>query len=431
MQHCLRVCDNWGVTPAEWKESLGVALATIASQKLRAFLTMLGVVIGVASVISVAAIINGLNRHVTDKVRQIGSNSFFITRFRAFTFDFEHLPEEIRLRKHLTSEDAVAIQQQCSRVAKATPILTRAVFLGGANEVRYLNNQVEDSILRGGEPELVDVLPVYAVKEGRFLTREENLHATQVAILGAAIADALFGTLDPVGREVRVNGLPFKVIGVFEPNQGLFGGPGVDQFVIIPYRTFAKLYPEIEEVVIGVSVRDPSLLAGAEDEVTEVLRRRRSVHPNKPNDFEITSPDLLTDLWDQLTRAIVILTLVIASIGLVVGGIGVMNIMLVSVTERTGEIGVRKAVGARRRDIGAQFLLEAMTLTGVGGVVGVAAGVVLSVGVATIFPALPTRVSLFWTLIGLVISLAVGLFFGIYPALKAASLDPVRCLRYE
>ncbi len=419
------------MTREEWKESLGVALATIASQKLRAFLTTLGVVIGVASVISVAAIINGLNRHITDKVREIGSQSFFITRFRAFTWDFERLPEEIRRRRYLTPEDTVAIQKQCPSVAKATPILTRAAFLGGSNEVRYLNNHVEEPILRGGEPELIDVLPVYSVKQGRFLTHEENLHAVQVCLLGAAIADSLFGPLDPLGREVRVNALPFRVIGVFEPHQGLFGGPGVDQFVIIPYRTFAKLYPEIEEVILGVSVSDPTLLGRAQEEVTELLRRRRNVPPHKPNDFEITSPDLLTDLWNQLTSAIVILTLVIASIGLFVGGIGVMNIMLVSVTERTAEIGVRKAVGARRRDIRAQFLLEAVALTGVGGVTGLVIGVLLSVGVATFFPALPARVSIFWTVMGLLMALGVGLFFGLYPAVKAASLDPVRCLRYE
>ncbi len=414
---------------AEWKESLSVAWSTIASQKLRAFLTMLGVVIGVASVISVAAIIHGLNQHITDKVREIGTQVFFVTRFKAFTF--ERWTEEIRKRKYLTYEDAVAIRQQCPTVEKATPLLTRALFFGQENEIHYGSNRVENPFVRGAEPELIEVLPIYSVKHGRFLTAEENLHAERNCVLGAAIADSLFGPLDPVGREVRVNGLPFKVIGVFEPHQGLFGGPGVDQFVIIPYRTFAKLYPEIEEVVIGVSVRNPALLGRAEDQVIELLRRRRHVPPDNKNNFEISSPDVVTDLWKQLTSAIVVLTLVIASIGLLVGGIGVMNIMLVSVTERTAEIGVRKAVGARRRDIRAQFLLEAIALTGVGGMVGIGVGVLLSMGVAAFFPSLPTRVSLFWSAMGLVISVGVGLFFGIYPAVKAASLDPVRCLRYE
>ncbi len=419
------------MTRAEWEESLSLALANIATQKLRSFLTMLGIVIGIASVISVAAIINGLNRHVTDKIRQIGSHSFFITRFKAFTFDFERLPEEIRRRKHFTPEDAMAIRQMSPDVEKATPILTRAIFLGGENELRYANNHVEGSFLRGGEPELADVLPVYAVKEGRFLTSGENLHAERVCVLGNAIADSLFGPIGPVDREVRLNGLPFRVIGVFEPQQGLFGGPGVDQFVIIPYRTFAKLYPEIEEVVIGVTVSDAVLLGRAEDEVVEVLRRRRHVPAEKPNDFEVTSPDLLTDLWKQLTGAIVVLTFIIASIGLLVGGIGVMNIMLVSVTERTAEIGVRRAVGARRRDVLAQFLLEAVTLTSLGGLIGIAAGLLLSLGVATFFPSLPARVSLSWVVISVVISIGVGLFSGLYPAMKASKLQPVLCLRHE
>jgi putative ABC transport system permease protein len=419
------------MTRAEWKEVLGVALATIASQKARAFLTTLGVVIGVGSVIIVAAIIDGLNRHISDKVHELGSQTFFVTRFQAFTFDFDRLPEEIRLRKHLTPEDAAAIRELAPSVAKASPILTRAAFIGGSNEIRYGNNLVEEPLLRGSEPELLDVLSVYAVNEGRFFTHQEDLHGASVCVLGSPIAHNLFGPLDPIGRIVRLNGRPFEVIGVFEPHTGLFGGPGVDQFVVIPYRTFAKMYPEIEEVVLGVAATSTEALPRAQEEVAEILRRRRNVPPAKPNDFEITSADVLTDLWEQLTGAIVILTLIVASIGLIVGGIGVMNIMLVSVTERTAEIGVRMAVGARRKDIRSQFLCEAMTLTSAGGVVGVLTGVVVSLSIAALFPNLPARVSLFWIAAGLLISVTVGLFFGIYPAVKAANLDPVNCLRYE
>jgi putative ABC transport system permease protein len=418
---------------AEWKESWEVALATIASQKMRAFLTTLGVVIGVGSVIVVAAIIDGLNRHISDRLQEIGSKTFFVTRFQLFTFDFERLPEEIRLRRHLRADDAEAIREACPSVDKASPILTRWVVIGigQGNEIRYGNNQVEEPILRGGEPVLTEVIPAYTVGKGRFFTEEENTHAAAVTVLGTPIADNLFGPLDPLGRIVRVNGRPFKVIGIFEPHQGLFGGPGADQFVLIPYKTFAKMYPEIEELVIAVTAREVDLIPKAQEEVAEVLRRRRHVPAHKPNDFELSSADLLTDLWAQLTNAIVILTLIISSIGLLVGGIGVMNIMLVSVTERTAEIGVRKAVGARRSDIRAQFLLEAVTLTGVGGFLGVAAGVAVCLSIAAFFPDLPARVSLFWTATGLLLSLAVGLFFGIYPAVKAANLDPVSCLRYE
>lgn len=417
------------MTRDEWKESLDIALATISSQKLRSFLTMLGVVIGVASVISVAAVIDGLNGHVARKVQELGTSTFFITRFKAFTLP--PWPEEIRLRKKMVVEDIVAIREHCPTVRKVSPILTRGFGFGGDNEIRFQASLVTQPILRGGEPDLTQVLPVYVVHSGRFLTEGENLHAAPVCILGNAIADSLFGPLDPIGKEVRINGLPFQVIGVFDSHQGLFGGPGVDQFVIIPYRTFAKMYPEIDEVIIGAAAVDPKQLSRAEEEVIEVLRRRRHVPANKPNDFEITSADFLTDLWQKLTSAIVLLTLIIASIGLLVGGIGVMNIMLVSVTERTSEIGVRKAVGARRVDIRSQFLLEAVALTGSGGIVGIFIGVTLSLAVAALFPNLPARVSIFWTFAGFVLSLAVGLFFGIYPAVKAANLDPVTCLRHE
>ncbi len=419
------------MTRAEWREVFSVALATIASQKMRSFLTTLGVVIGVGSVIIVAAIIDGLNHHITDKVNELGSQTFFLTRFPAFTTDFEKMPEEIRLRKHLTPADAEAIRTYCPLVAKASPILTRFGLLGGSNDMRYGNNRVDEFFLRGAEPELLDTVPVYAIKEGRFLTHEENRRATNVAIIGSPMADTLFGPTDPLGKIVRVNGQQFEVIGVFEPHQGLFGGPGVDQFVVIPYRTFAKMYPEIEEVVIAATVVDARLLEQAKDQVAELLRRRRNVPAHKPNDFEVSSADVLTDLWQQLTGAVVLLTLIVASIALVVGGIGVMNIMLVSVTERTQEIGVRKAVGARRKDIRAQFLLEAVTLTSTGGVIGIFIGVAISLAIAAFFPTLPARASLFWTATGLAISVSVGLFFGLYPAVKASNLAPVNCLRYE
>ncbi len=416
---------------AELKEAWDVALATINSQKTRSFLTTLGVVIGVGSVIIVAAIIDGLNTHISEKINELGSQTFFVTRFPAFTMDFDRMPEEIRLRKHFSAEDAQALRDNAPLVHRATPILTRFGLLGGSNEVRYANNVVEEPILRGAEPELTEVLPVYTIHEGRMHSHDEERRGAAVCILGAPIADELFGRLDPLGREVRLNGRAFEVIGVFEPHQGLFGGPGVDQFVIIPYRTFQRMYPEIEEIVLAVTVRDQTQLERAKEEVSEVLRRRRHVPPHKPNDFEVTSADLLTELWDELTGAVVLLTLIVASIGLIVGGIGVMNIMLVSVTERTAEIGVRKAVGARRTDIRAQFLLEAVALTVAGGLVGITAGVAVSVGIAHFFPDLPARVSWFWTAMGLVISVSVGLFFGIYPAVKASNLDPVRCLRYE
>ncbi|MFQ5696113.1 MAG: ABC transporter permease, partial [Terriglobia bacterium] len=210
-----------------------------------------------------------------------------------------------------------------------------------------------------------------------------------------------------------------------------FGGPGVDRFVIIPYNTFVKLWPEIEEQILAVTVDDPALLPRAQDETIEILRRRRRVPPSAKNDFEVTTPDFLTDLWEQLTGALVALTLMISSISLLVGGIGVMNIMLVSVTERTAEIGLRKAMGARRRDIRRQFLTESVTLTGLGGLLGVAIGAALTSLTRLLVPNLPASLSLFWSLAALAMAFAVGVFFGLYPAVRAAAMDPVACLRYE
>jgi putative ABC transport system permease protein len=241
----------------------------------------------------------------------------------------------------------------------------------------------------------------------------------------------LFPATDPVSKEINLNGQMFQVIGVFERDPGLFGGPGIDQFVMIPYNTFRKLYPEIEDNFILVGVRDPALLPRAQDEVIEVLRRQRHVPAHEENDFDLASPNIFAQVWEQLTGAVVILTLVISSIGLLVGGIGVMNIMLVSVTERTREIGIRKAVGARRRDILLQFLIEAMTLTGTGGVIGILFGGLISLAIRTFLPALPSQVSLVWVVAAFSVSVAVGLFFGIFPAKRAAELDPIASLRYE
>ncbi|MBI4466731.1 MAG: ABC transporter permease [Acidobacteria bacterium] len=412
-----------------WRENLRTALVALRAHKLRSGLTMLGVVIGVLSVISVAAIIHGLNQHIADRVKEIGAKTLFVTRFPAFTF--EQWPEKIRLRKHFTYDDVRALREQCPSCALVSPFYTRALFFGQRNEVRFRNQKVDNPFVRGAEPDMPKTVPVFVVKEGRMFSVYEDAHSEQVCVLGLAIADSLFGRLDPVGQTVRINGREFRVVGVWEKHEGLLGGPGVDQFIIIPYNTFHKLWPEIEELIIAVAADDPRQLARARDEITEVLRRRRRVAPGAESDFEVTSPDFVTDLWKQLTGAIVLLTFIISSIGLVVGGIGVMNIMLVSVTERTAEIGLRKAMGARRRDIRRQFLTEAVMLTALGGGLGILLGALATLLTRWAFPSLPTSLSWFWVAMGFAMSVGVGLFFGIYPAARAAGLDPVACLRYE
>ena len=417
------------MTRDELKENFLVAMDTLRVRKRRSALTVLGIVIGVTSVIAVAAIIQGLNRHVGDRVQSFGSRVLFLSRMPFGRF--VRLPEKIRLRKHFRYKDALYIRERCRSCEYVTAFGTRALFFGGSNEIRAGREQVKDPILRGADPEYAEVLPLFGVRDGRFISPYDLAHSRYVCVLGAAVATSLFPNVDPVGREVVLNGLRFEVIGVMEKDAGLFGQSGVNRFVIIPYSTFHKLYPESREHFLAVSTLDPSLLSQTKDEVTHIVRRLRRVPLSAENDFEIATPDFLTDLWEQLTGALVLLTAVISSIGLLVGGIGVMNIMLISVTERTQEIGIRKAVGARRQDIRAQFLIEAITLTSFGGVLGIVLGIAVSWTVHLVFPLLPTEVSLLWVTLGFSISVSVGLFFGFYPANRAANLDPITCLRYE
>jgi putative ABC transport system permease protein len=418
------------VTKAEARENFLVALDTLRSHKVRSTLTILGIVIGVTSVISVASIIDGLNKYIQDKVESFGSRTYFLSRIPAGP-RFGRLPEHIRTRKYLTEKEAEYLRSVCRNVEFVTTFGTRAFFFGESNDVRYGANVVERVILRGVEPEYADAIPLFSVAQGRFITRFDNEHSRPVVILGAAVADSLFGPADPIGKVIKMNGREYEVIGIFEKDPGMFGGPGVDQFVVMPFTLFRKQYPESKELFLAFSIAkgiDPDL---AKDEVTDAMRRVRRVRYNQQNDFEMTSPDFLSTLWNQLTGALVILTSIISSVGLMVGGIGVMNIMLISVTERTNEIGVRKAIGARKSDIRVQFLLEAVVLTGIGGIIGVILGGVFALLVRTLVPSIPAFVSLLWVALGVMMSVGVGLFFGYYPANRAANLDPIVCLRYE
>ncbi len=413
------------------RENLQVALDTLRTHKVRSALTVLGIVIGVTSVISVAAIISGLNGFIQDKVSKFGPNTFFIARIPLGPQNFGRQSEKIRTRKYLETDIAAKLRETCQSIEGATLFGTRASFFGDSNQIRYEGRLVDKGILRGVEPEYADVVPMFAVEFGRFISRYDNEHAAQVVVLGADIADSLFPNSDPLNKAVRLNGQNYDVIGVFGREPGLFGAPGVDQFAIIPFSTFHKHYPEAKEYIVGVTLRQDLPKPAALEELTDALRRIRRVPPKADNDFDIIASDFLSTLWNQLTGALVILTGVISSIGLVVGGIGVMNIMLISVTERTGEIGVRKALGARKRDIRIQFLMEATLLTLSGGAIGIAIAGLLAFLIRTLVPSIPASLSLLWVTLGVAMSVSVGLFFGYYPANRAANLDPIVCLRYE
>jgi putative ABC transport system permease protein len=419
------------MTGEELKENLYVALDTLRSRKGRSALTILGIVIGVTSVIAVASIIDGLNRFVADRISKLGSRTFFVSRIPFGFNPTARLPPNIRVRKYIGFDDARYVEEMSPALEYATSFTNRMNFLEQSDEIRFGNVRVEKFFIRGVEPNYTYAIQLFSVAYGRFISQFDLEHARAVAVIGTALADSLFPMTDPIGKEVRLNGRPYEVIGVFEKDPGLFGGPGVDQFVCIPLTNFHKSFPEVKEVFIAASARLDTAMSVARDQVVESMRRRRHVKLNGENDFELADPDFLGNLWSQLTGALYLLTAIISSIGLLVGGIGVMNIMLISVTERTGEIGIRKAIGARRSDIRIQFLLEAIVLSCIGGIIGILLGALIALLVRTLVPSIPAFVSIFWVLLGFAISVSVGLFFGYYPANRAANLDPIVCLRYE
>jgi putative ABC transport system permease protein len=418
------------MTRHEISENLLVALDTLRARKIRSALTILGIVIGVTSVISVAAIIDGLNGYIQSRIQSFGSRSFFITRIPPGFTGLAPLPQKVRLRKYLDPSDARYLKETVDGLDVASAFANRIDLGNQKDTISYGSEQVQSLILRGTQPDYAAALPLFTVGEGRFISPFDEEHARNVAVIGNAIANSLFPLIDPIGKPVRLNGQLYEVIGVFEKDPGLFGGFGVDQFVCIPMSNFHKNHPDVRETFLIFTVRNDADLDTVRDQVVEAMRRRRHVPHNADNDFDVADPNFFIDLWNQLTGAVALLTGAIGSIGLLVGGIGVMNIMLISVTERTGEIGIRKAIGARKSDIRAQFLMEAVMLSGIGGVLGILSGGAISM-TARALASIPATVSPFWVAMGVAISVGVGLFFGYYPANRAANLDPIVCLRYE
>ncbi len=411
-------------------ENIRVALDTLRARKVRSGLTILGIVIGVASVIAVASIIDGLNTLVKERVARLGSRSLFITRISPNQGP-GRLPYKIRIRKYLQDDDAKYLEECCPAVSYATVFANRVDFGEKADELTYGDQHLQRFFLRGTQPNYARALPLFEIATGRFISDFDEEHSRNVIVIGQAIADSLFPHSDPIGKLVRLNGRWYEVVGLFTADQGLFASLGVNQFACIPMSTFRKNFPELKERFIAVSGREEFSMQTLHDQVEEGMRRRRHVPHFGESDFELADPDFLSSLWGQLTGALVLLTGIISSIGLLVGGIGVMNIMLISVTERTSEIGVRKAMGARKNDIRLQFLMEAITLSGIGGGLGIVCGALIAFTVRTLLPSVPANVSVLWIALGVGISVSVGLFFGYYPANRAANLDPIECLRYE
>jgi putative ABC transport system permease protein len=419
------------IRKSEFGEIVQMATDTIRSNKLRSGLTVLGIVIGVAVVIGVSSIGRGLDDNVRDLVSSIGSNIIFV--FHLEFFNFGRMSEEMRTRKEMTYEDAEAIQELPHVKAVSAGLRLFRPELGvGSYAVKYQDKKVKSTILEGDTPSVKDVFDL-PMASGRWFTEIDEQHRSTVVVLCYDTQHELFGDQDPLGKEVNIEGKLFEVIGTVEKIKSVFGGgkdPN-DNRVFFPLRTFKALHPEMKQHVISVKATSHDDMPKAMDEIRELMRRRRRVAFDKPDNFAIMTSDSITDVWNQLTGALFIGMFAISSVGLVVGGVGVMNIMLVSVTERTREIGVRKAIGARKRDILLQFTLEAIMLTMVGGIIGILTGAVIVWVIPTIWPSLPAHLSMFWVSFGFSSAAGVGLVFGIYPAWKAANLDPIESLRYE
>jgi len=406
------------------RENLLLALDTLRSHKFRAFLTILGVLIGTATVIGVASIFKGLDQQMVEMAQGFGTRTLYIYKFQpGIHFN---LSREERMRKPITYEQGMAIQEHCPSVES---VAVESANWGPAVTAKYKGLQMVDAQLQGNTAEDFRITNS-VLKDGRLFTDIDDLHRRNVAVIGADVVERLFLNEDPVGKEINVDGHTFQVIGTLEKRKAFLGDNGDDKVVFVPYFTYKNSYPNVKENFIA-ALALPGRVNQATDEITGLLRRLRNDKPSDPDSFGIATADTFIKQFRDMMGTVVLVTIVISSIGLMVGGIGVMNIMLVSVTERTREIGVRKAIGARRSDITWQFLLEAMSLTGTGGVMGILAGYTLSFLVRTFVPSLPSTVPLWSTVAGFVVSVAIGLFFGLWPAVKASRLDPIVALRYE
>jgi putative ABC transport system permease protein len=418
------------MSQGQTRESVKMALDTLRANKLRSALTILGIVIGVTTVIVISSFINGLNNQVAGFADSLGSNVFWVF----------HLPlglgrptTEQLTRKKLTLDDALALRTLPHVVATDAGVRYTKDFGIGDVSVKYQGHKVAGARLQGDTAQFGDVSNL-VLRDGRIFTDGEDQRHAAVCVLGHDTAEQLFvNGENPIGKEVNVATGLYTVIGVLDKGKQPFGNGKnpEDNRIIFPYGTFHSLHPEVKEVFISVKYDDPKYKALVEEEIREMLRIRRKVPVSADDNFDIFGPDSLVKLWGSITGGIFAFMVAVSSIGLLVGGVGVMNIMLVSVTERTREIGVRKALGATKRTIMTQFTTEAITLCAVGGIIGVLIGATLTWIVKLLPIPLTPAISSTWVLIGFGVSCLIGLVFGIYPAWKAANLDPIEALRYE
>jgi putative ABC transport system permease protein len=412
------------------KESVRLALETLRKNKLRSGLTILGISIGISTVILISSAINGLNTNIDRFVSSLGTNDLWVFRFEPFG----HRPTTAELnRKQLTYEDGIAMRSLPFVVA-VDPELTYQNFQTGLGSVSIKagTHKISNTILNGVTTQVKETQDI-ELTEGRMWTDSEEERAANVTVLGHDAAEDLFPNGSPIGQDIDCEGTIFTVIGVLDVQPQPFGSGRntQDNSAYFPLDTFRKIHPEQKDFWIVVKYDDPSHKALITDEIRELLRRHRNVRVEQDDNFAIFGPDSLTRLWNSLTGGLFLFMVAVSSVGLMVGGVGVMNIMLVSVTERTREIGIRKAIGATKRNILLQFTLEAVTLCAVGGMLGILAGSLFTLILHYAVSFLHAALSPTWVLISFAVSCVIGLVFGIYPAWKAASLDPIEALRYE
>jgi putative ABC transport system permease protein len=409
-------------------ENLLMALATLRSNKLRSFLTVVGVVIGVWTVMAIASIISGIDTAVKKEVESFGTRSIFIAKFQP-GIRIGRLSREERMRKELTYDDAMAIAK-LPAVETAVPFLDVTNNFFGQKILVTANGKTSAAVsLQGTLPEF-EKAGTEVVTEGRFFSQFENDQNERVCVIGASVVENFFPYSSPIDKTIEIAGQEFRVVGTLEKRETFLSGDDQNNVIYLPFGVVRKLKPNADDVYI-MAVARPGMMDEAKDQVTDLLRVRRQVPFGRPDNFGMATSESIIEQFRSILGGVAIAMVVISSVGLMVGGIGVMNIMLVSVTERTQEIGIRKAIGARRRDIVHQFLFEAMTLTFLGGVLGVLLAIGISQLIILLIPALPATIPLWAVVSGLSVSIGVGLVFGVWPARKASRLDPIECLRYE
>jgi len=413
-----------------FRENMAIALSTVSSHRLRSLLTIIGIVIGIATVVTVSSLLTGLRKGIVVFFEELGPDNIFVQRYSSGGPDREGPPKE-RHRRPIDPEYADAIRRLCPSVqVVAQTIFIPPVMGGKPLIVKVRGIDADQFSIVGDATEAFATIP-RDMESGRHYTAEEDRRGAKVTILGHVIAETLFPDRNAVGRQILVDGAEYTVVGVFvKMKGGFFGQNPVDSQISIPFHTARARYPQVDDITLTARAR-PGLRQQAYEEVQATLRKMRHLGPHDPDDFSLSTPDQIVKQLDSVTGMIVMVAIAISALGLLVGGIGVMNIMLVSVTERTREIGVRKAIGARRLDIIIQFLFEAVTLTGVGGIIGIVFSILATVLIGAMVRSLPSVVPVWALITGFAVSVGVGIFFGVWPAMKAARLDPVEALRYE